>query len=74
MEAEIRTSLIMAFSRLAGTSSMAVNGAARLAGETDHNYDLTANKGMLRQTKRASASTGVKVNDMELARIETTPM
>lgn len=33
------------------------------------NYDLANNKQMLKQTKRALASTGIKVNDIELARI-----
>lgn len=33
------------------------------------NYDLTANKEMLKQTKRALADTGVKLHDIELARI-----
>jgi sugar phosphate isomerase/epimerase len=34
------------------------------------NYDLAANKGMLRQTKTALAATGLKVHDVELARIQ----
>lgn len=33
------------------------------------NYDLANNKEMLRQTKRALASTGLKLHDIELARI-----
>jgi len=33
------------------------------------NYDLAANKEMLRQTKTALATTGLKVHDVELARI-----
>jgi sugar phosphate isomerase/epimerase len=38
-------------------------------GEADHDYDLATNPGMLRQTKRALAETGLKVHDIELARI-----
>src|ERR1017187_3041250 len=34
------------------------------------NYDLATNKEMLRQTKTALAGTGLKVHDIELARIE----
>jgi len=34
------------------------------------NYDLAANKEMLRQTKAALAATGLKVHDIELARIQ----
>lgn len=33
------------------------------------NYDLATNKEMLKQTKRALSSTGIKVHDIELARI-----
>jgi len=33
------------------------------------NYDLASNKDMLRSTKRALSETGIKVNDIELARI-----
>lgn len=40
-----------------------------VAGEADHNYDLAANHDMLRQTKHALGETGVKVHDIELARI-----
>src|SRR5690349_51380 len=40
-----------------------------VAGEADHNYDLATNSGMLRQTKRALAETGLEVHDIELARI-----
>jgi len=40
-----------------------------VSGEADHNYDLATNPGMLRQTKRALAETGLKVHDIELARI-----
>jgi sugar phosphate isomerase/epimerase len=39
-----------------------------LPGEPD--YDLAANKEMLRQTKTALAVTGLKVHDIELARIQ----
>lgn len=38
-------------------------------GEEQHNYDLSANQEMLRQTKRALVETGLKVHDIELARI-----
>lgn len=34
------------------------------------NYDLASNKEMLKQTKRALTSTGVRVHDIELAKIE----
>src|SRR5580658_6596979 len=34
------------------------------------NYDLAANREMLRQTKTALAVTGLKVHDIELARIQ----
>lgn len=34
------------------------------------NYDLASNKEMLKQTKRALTSTGIKVHDIELAKIE----
>jgi sugar phosphate isomerase/epimerase len=40
-----------------------------IAGEADHNYDLSTNHEMLRQTKRALSETGLKVHDIELARI-----
>ncbi len=33
------------------------------------NYDLAANRDMLKQTKRALSDTGIKVHDIELARI-----
>jgi sugar phosphate isomerase/epimerase len=39
-----------------------------LANEPD--YNLAANKGMMRQTKTALAVTGLKVHDIELARIQ----
>jgi sugar phosphate isomerase/epimerase len=39
-----------------------------LAGEPD--YDLARNAGMLRQTRTALASTGLKLHDVELARIQ----
>ena len=39
-----------------------------LAGE--NNYDLSANKDMLRQTKTALATTGLKLQDIEVARID----
>jgi sugar phosphate isomerase/epimerase len=42
--------------------------AMRLPGEPD--YDLAANKEMLRQTRTALAATGLKVHDIELARIQ----
>ncbi|MEW5980086.1 MAG: sugar phosphate isomerase/epimerase [Acidobacteriota bacterium] len=37
--------------------------------EHNHNYNLATNREMLRQTKAALASTGIKVRDIELARI-----
>jgi sugar phosphate isomerase/epimerase len=40
-----------------------------LANEASHNYALSENKEMLRQTKKALAETGVKLLDIELARI-----
>ena len=40
-----------------------------VAGEADHNYDLSASQEMRRQTKRALSETGLKVHDIELARI-----
>ena len=40
-----------------------------VAGEASHNYDLSTDREMFRQTKRALADTGLKVHDIELARI-----
>lgn len=40
-----------------------------LANEVKHNYSLSGNKDMLRQTQTALAETGVRVLDIELARI-----
>src|SRR5512140_455974 len=40
-----------------------------VAGEANHNYDLSTDREMFRQTKRALADTGLKVHDIELARI-----
>jgi sugar phosphate isomerase/epimerase len=40
-----------------------------IAVEQNHDYDLSANKQMLRQTRLALASTGIRVHDIELARI-----
>lgn len=38
-------------------------------GEANHNYDLSNDREMLRQTRRALADTGLRVHDIELARI-----
>jgi sugar phosphate isomerase/epimerase len=40
-----------------------------VAGEAHHDYDLSNDREMFRQTKRALADTGLKVHDIELARI-----
>ena len=40
-----------------------------VAGEANHNYDLSTDREMFRQTKQALADTGLKVHDIELARI-----
>jgi sugar phosphate isomerase/epimerase len=40
-----------------------------VAGEAHHDYDLSSDREMFRQTKRALADTGLKVHDIELARI-----
>jgi sugar phosphate isomerase/epimerase len=40
-----------------------------VAGEGSHNYDLSMDREMFRQTKRALSDTGLKVHDIELARI-----
>lgn len=40
-----------------------------VAGEANHDYDLSANREMFRQTKRALGDTGLRVHDVELARI-----